>query len=159
MWAAKIGRTAETLRGWVRQAELEAVMTAKMEIHNRVPAMEGAAEVLEIGDVPDGCWMFGPGGRCRGALEPGCAAGKGLEAVAVSHLDTADLRPGDIAMGMLPIQLVAAYCAAGARYLHLEMTVPAEERGRDLTAGDMDRFDAQLVEYRAARDDPLAGGT
>ena len=56
-----------------------------------------------------------------------------------------------IVIGTLPIHLVAQVCEAGGRYLHLEMTLPAEARGKDLTADQMDSFGATLREYRVAR--------
>ncbi len=90
--------------------------------------------------------------RHAGALE--WAARRGIQAIAVEHLDVTAVRAGDVVMGTLPLHLAAAVCGRGARFLHLEMDVPAEARGRALTADDMDRFGARLVEYRVERVEP-----
>jgi CRISPR-associated protein Csx16 len=87
--------------------------------------------------------------RHPGAVE--WARRRGIEAAAVDHLDADLLRPGDVVMGTLPVQLIAAVTTKGARYLHLEMTVPREARGTHLSADDMERFGARLIEYRAER--------
>lgn len=91
--------------------------------------------------------------RHAGALE--WAARRGIEAVAVEHLDVAAVGPGDLVMGTLPLHLAAAVCGRGARFLHLELDLPADARGRTLTADDMDRFGARLVEYRVERVEPI----
>ncbi|HYD32700.1 MAG TPA: CRISPR-associated protein Csx16 [Azospirillaceae bacterium] len=87
--------------------------------------------------------------RHPGAVE--WAARRGLVATMVDHLDVGRIAAGDVVMGTLPIQLAAEVCARGARYLHLEMTLPPDSRGIPLSADDMDRLGAPLVEYRAHR--------
>lgn len=62
----------------------------------------------------------------------------------VVHLDPADISPGDIVAGSLPVHLVADVCARGARYLHLALDLPAHARGRELTADELERFGARL---------------
>lgn len=79
------------------------------------------------------------------------AARQGIAARMVAHLDTGTVGPGDTVMGTLPVHLVAEVCARGARYLHLSLDLPAEARGRDLSADEMVRFGARLTEYRAER--------
>ncbi len=93
--------------------------------------------------------------RHAGALE--WAARRGISAERVEHLDVALIGPGDIVMGTLPVHLAAAVRARGARYLHLEMTVPASERGIGLSADDMDRCGARLTEYKVIPADPADG--
>ncbi|QXP83811.1 CRISPR-associated protein Csx16 [Methylococcus sp. Mc7] len=65
----------------------------------------------------------------------------------VDHLDPAEVSPGDTVLGTLPVNLAAEVCARGARYLHLSLTVPAEWRGRELSADDLRRFGARLEQF------------
>ena len=76
---------------------------------------------------------------------------RNIEAELISHYDPDSDRigRGDWVIGNLPIQLIADICSRDARYLHLEMEVPEEMRGKELTVNDMDRFQARLVEYSA----------
>lgn len=66
----------------------------------------------------------------------------------VPHLDPALLQPGDTVIGSLPVNLAAQVCAAGAAYWHLCLELPAELRGRELSAHDMERLGASLQEFR-----------
>lgn len=66
----------------------------------------------------------------------------------VTHLDPEDVQPGDTVLGTLPVNLAAEICARGARYFHLSLELPADWRGRELSAADMRRFGAKLEEYR-----------
>lgn len=75
------------------------------------------------------------------------ARAQGIEAEMRGHLDPATVAAGDVVMGTLPVHLAAAVCARGARYLHLELDLPPEARGRDLTAAEMARFGARLTEF------------
>jgi len=72
----------------------------------------------------------------------------------ISHLsqeiiDFLDRR--HIVIGTLPIQLVADVLKQGARYFHLEMSLPSEARGKELSADDMDKYGATLQEYEGLR--------
>lgn len=71
----------------------------------------------------------------------------------VAHLDPADIAPGDTVIGILPVHLVAQLCARGARYLNLSLDLPAEARGRELTAEQLERYGARLeaFEVRAVK--------
>jgi CRISPR-associated protein Csx16 len=69
----------------------------------------------------------------------------------VEHLDVRDIRAGDAVLGTLPVNLAAEVCARGGRYFHLSLALPPDWRGLELTAADMRRFGAALVEYRVAR--------
>ncbi len=62
----------------------------------------------------------------------------------VEHLDVADIYPGDVVIGSLPVNLAAEVCDRGACYIHLSLRLPAEWRGRELSADDMERFGARL---------------
>ena len=57
--------------------------------------------------------------------------------------------PGDTVIGTLPVNLVARVCARGGRYLHLSLDLPAEARGRELTADELERYGARLEAYVA----------
>ncbi len=66
----------------------------------------------------------------------------------LAHLDIADVKGGDWVIGTLPVHLAAEVCALGARYFHLALEIPPEWRGRELSAEDLGRFGARIVEYR-----------
>ena len=68
----------------------------------------------------------------------------------VEHLDPAEVNADDIVIGTLPVNLAAEVCKRGARYLHLSLKVPAEWRGRELSADDLQQIDAQTVSYCVA---------
>lgn len=86
---------------------------------------------------------------------PGAGAWLGAQGLAVdrtlAHLDPADVQAGDVVIGTLPVNLAAAVCARGARYLHLSLDLPADWRGRELSAADMAACGARLEEYRVQR--------
>lgn len=88
--------------------------------------------------------------RHRGAVEWAAQQGLLIDH-AVAHLDLAALREGDIVIGTLPVNLVADVCDRGARYLHLSLRLPAEARGRELSAEELRNFDARLEEYQVCR--------
>lgn len=73
---------------------------------------------------------------------------QGLEVEVVTHLAIDRVRAGDVVIGNLPCHLAAGVCARGARFVAIEMNVSADERRRELTADDMERNGARLVEYR-----------
>jgi CRISPR-associated protein Csx16 len=64
------------------------------------------------------------------------------------HHDPADVQAGDTVIGSLPVHLAAAVCAAGARYFNLSIDLPAEARGKELTAAELNEFNARLEEYQ-----------
>jgi len=65
----------------------------------------------------------------------------------LDHLEIDQVRPGDVVLGSLPVNLAAEVCARGGRYFHLSLELPYEARGRELTAEDMRRFGARLEEF------------
>jgi CRISPR-associated protein Csx16 len=67
------------------------------------------------------------------------------------HLDPGEIAVGDTVIGSLPVNLAAAVCAAGARYLNLSIDLPAHARGKELSADDLARFNARLEEFHAER--------
>ena len=87
--------------------------------------------------------------RHTGAIE--WALHRGIDAVSVLHLDPGQVKAGDAVQGILPIHLVAEINRKGVRYLHLEMEMSQDARGQELSADDLERMGAKLVEYRAER--------
>lgn len=83
--------------------------------------------------------------RHPGAVE--WAARRGIAARMVAHLDPDAVQRGDIVMGTLPVHVAAQVCARGGRYLHLQLDIPPQARGRDLTADEMERLGASLREF------------
>lgn len=65
----------------------------------------------------------------------------------VTHLSQDQIRPGDTVIGSLPVNLAAQVCAIGARYLHLSLELPANLRGRELTADTLEQLHAHLEEF------------
>jgi CRISPR-associated protein Csx16 len=66
----------------------------------------------------------------------------------VQHLDVENVERDDRVIGSLPVNLAARVCERGGRYLHLALEVPAELRGKELTAEDMRQLGARVEEYR-----------
>lgn len=62
----------------------------------------------------------------------------------VTHLDIAQIRQGDTVIGTLPVNLAAQVCMREARYLHLSLNLPAEARGRELSANELNQYGAEL---------------
>ena len=75
-------------------------------------------------------------------------AGKGYAVDTVlDHLDLEIISKGDVVIGSLPVNLVAAIIKKGARYFHLSIKLPMEARGVELSPEDMDRYGAVIEEY------------
>lgn len=65
----------------------------------------------------------------------------------VSHLDSAQVQPGDSVIGTLPVHLAAQVCARGAAYWHLVLDTPAQARGHELDASQLLAFGASLQRF------------
>lgn len=65
----------------------------------------------------------------------------------VPHLHLDDIQPGDTCIGTLPVNLAAQVCAAGARYVHLVLDVPAHLRGCELSAEQLVQLGARLQPF------------
>ena len=87
--------------------------------------------------------------RHKGAVD--WVLGRGIEAQHVEHLDPDTIIPGDVVLGTLPVSVAAQVCQRGAKYLHLSLDIPPARRGQELTARDMDKLGAKLVEYEIRR--------
>lgn len=87
--------------------------------------------------------------RHPGAVE--WAARHGIQgAVLISHFDPESVESGDDVIGTLPINIVAEVNRLGGTYQHLSMDLPADARGRELTADEMEQYGARLETYYAA---------
>jgi CRISPR-associated protein Csx16 len=110
-----------------------------------LPAHQGEVEDAKASPCAGGRTLFVT--RHPGAVEWCARQGIAVDRT-VEHLELAEVQPGDVVIGTLPVHVVAEVCSRGARYLHLALELPAEQRGRELTAEEMVRFGARLVEHR-----------
>lgn len=65
----------------------------------------------------------------------------------IAHLDITKVRAGDTVIGSLPLHLAAQVCSRGARFLHLTLDIPAQWRGRELSADELKIAGARLEEF------------
>jgi CRISPR-associated protein Csx16 len=70
-----------------------------------------------------------------------------------AHLDINDIRPGDSAIGCLPVNLAAEMCQRGAAYIHMVLTVPEHWRGKELSVEQMIACGARLESYELKKTD------
>jgi CRISPR-associated protein Csx16 len=66
----------------------------------------------------------------------------------LDHLAPGDWSAGDWVVGVLPYHLAAAVCASGGRFFSLDVAVPFDTRGAELSADDLNALGACLREYR-----------
>ncbi len=62
-------------------------------------------------------------------------------------LNIDELNAGDVIIGTLPINLVAQLNERGVRYIHLSLEIPADLRGVELTAEQLQQCKASLEEF------------
>lgn len=67
----------------------------------------------------------------------------------LAHFDVNFIQSGDTVIGTLPVNLIAQVNERGGRYFHLALELPAEMRGQELSAEQMQAFGAQLKEFKA----------
>ncbi len=84
--------------------------------------------------------------RHPGAIEWVAQQGLHIDAF-VEHIDTTQVQPGDTVIGSLPVNLAALVCERGGKYWHLSLVRPAELRGCELSATEMQRLGAHLQAY------------
>jgi len=78
-------------------------------------------------------------------------AGFGTDFIVLSHLDEqtlSQLGEGDIVAGVLPLPIVARLLGAGVRVFLIQMSLPPEARGRELSVEEMRSYGACLLEVR-----------
>lgn len=85
--------------------------------------------------------------RHAGAREWALRSGLRWDAEAVHWEIAHAVGAGDLVYGTLPCQLAAAVCAAGAEYWHLEVPLQADQRGRELSAQELEAAGARFVRY------------
>lgn len=68
----------------------------------------------------------------------------------VPHLSLHLVRQGDTVIGSLPVNLAAQVCALGARYGHLSLELPANLRGKELSADQLDDLHAHIEWFQVA---------
>lgn len=83
--------------------------------------------------------------RHAGAIEWAKRYPWGLRARFIAHLDVEQIIAGDVVIGTLPIQIAAEVCARGAQYLHLAIPLAADQRGKELSAAEIEEAGACLV--------------
>lgn len=64
-----------------------------------------------------------------------------------AHLDPTQVQASDTVIGSLPVNLAAQICANGAAYWHLSLALPADQRGQELSADDLDSLEARLQAF------------
>ena len=74
-----------------------------------------------------------------------------------AHLDPQDVQAGDTVIGSLPVHLAAAVCARGARYFNLSLDLTAAARGKELSAVELETFNARIEEYEVRAIPPAVG--
>ncbi|MDR1510143.1 MAG: CRISPR-associated protein Csx16 [Synergistaceae bacterium] len=69
----------------------------------------------------------------------------------VSHLDIEKIKPGDRVMGTLPVNIAAEICRKGAAFYHLSMNTAESQRGKEISADDMDAMRVHLERYSVVK--------
>ena len=65
----------------------------------------------------------------------------------IAHLDTESVAAGDTVIGSLPVNLAAEVCNRGAAYWNLSMRIAAQDRGRELSAKELQGYNATMERY------------
>ncbi len=66
----------------------------------------------------------------------------------VSHFDPSVVSKGDVVIGTLPVNIISEVNRRGGDYHHLVLNLSESDRGRELSAEDMDRLGARLKRFR-----------
>lgn len=69
----------------------------------------------------------------------------------VPHLDTEKVQQGDTVIGVLPLKDIATLNAKGARFFALDIEVRFSQRGKELTATDLENSGCHLQEYQVKK--------
>lgn len=69
----------------------------------------------------------------------------------IADLDPAMLRRGDVVIGTLPLHLIAQLDERGIAFRALDLNIPAEWRGQELTPTQMAKCGARLTRYQVKR--------
>lgn len=71
----------------------------------------------------------------------------GFDVEIVEHFDVNVVQAGDKVLGTLPVHLAAKVCRRGGQYFHLVLDIPADMRGKEMTADTMRELGATLEEF------------
>ena len=84
--------------------------------------------------------------RHPGALEWAARQGIVYDRQA-AHLDASQVAAGDKVIGSLPVHLAAEICARGAEYWNLSLDLKSVDRGRELSAHELQRSNARTERF------------
>jgi len=80
---------------------------------------------------------------------------KGFDGEVVAHItekDIESLKPGDIVIGVLPLQLIAEILSRGAEFILLSLPAVAfSDRGKELSPEEMDKAGAKLYRVKSVQ--------
>lgn len=65
----------------------------------------------------------------------------------VAHLDAGEVAAGDTVIGSLPVNLAAEVCARGAEYWNLSLRLAPQDRGRELSAEELQAYNIVIERY------------
>ena len=68
-----------------------------------------------------------------------------------AHLDVTEVRAGDTVIGSLPVHLAAEICARGAEYWNLSLDLISADRGRELSADELERSNARMERFEVRK--------
>ncbi|MBJ7556676.1 CRISPR-associated protein Csx16 [Marinomonas spartinae] len=69
----------------------------------------------------------------------------------IDHFDSNLIQPGDTVIGTLPVHIAAEVCERGGKYLHLELTIPSEQRGKELSITVMEQCEPKISEFKLTK--------
>ncbi|MFC0322777.1 CRISPR-associated protein Csx16 [Gallibacterium melopsittaci] len=64
-----------------------------------------------------------------------------------AHLDVAQIQAGDTVIGTLPVHLAAQVCEKEAKFIFLAVNVSEQQRGAELSAGELNQQGCQLIPF------------
>jgi len=86
--------------------------------------------------------------RHKGAIE--WLKNKGFSGVVVDHISADMVKAGDMVIGVLPLLLVHELVNMGVNVIILQLPeVPREQRGKELTVEDMNRYNAKVFKVNS----------
>lgn len=68
-----------------------------------------------------------------------------------AHLDLTDVVADDTVIGSLPVNIAARVCELGAHFSNLSLDLPADARGRELSADELERYGARIESFDVRR--------
>lgn len=69
----------------------------------------------------------------------------------VAHIEAERIAAGDKVIGSLPVNLAAEVCARGAEYWHLSLQLASNDRGRELSADELQCYGASLERFEVRK--------